>query len=59
VILETSEAMDFRGRDVRTQSRDRKGCELRPLLAETGIEVAVPTDGLRYGETLAWYNEHL
>jgi hypothetical protein len=33
--------------------------ELLPLLAETGVGVAVPTDGLRYGETLAWYNERL
>ena len=33
--------------------------ELRPFLTETAVEVAVPTDGLRYGETLAWYNEQL
>lgn len=33
--------------------------ELRPLLAETPVTVAVPTDGLQYGETLAWYNTHL
>ncbi len=33
--------------------------ELRPLLADTGVEVVVPTDGLRLGETLAWYNDQL
>lgn len=33
--------------------------ELRTLLSETEVDVAVPTDGIRYGETLAWYNEHL
>jgi hypothetical protein len=33
--------------------------ELIPLLGEANITVETPTDGLRYGETLAWYNEHL
>jgi len=33
--------------------------ELSPLLAGTGVEIVVPTDGLRFGETLAWYNDHL
>ena len=33
--------------------------ELRPLLADTGVEIAVPTDGLRFGETLSWYNDRL
>lgn len=33
--------------------------ELIPLLDEAHIAVETPTDGLRYGETLAWYNEHL
>lgn len=31
--------------------------ELIPLLDETNITVEIPTDGLQYGETLAWYNE--
>jgi hypothetical protein len=33
--------------------------ELRPLLADTAVEIVVPTDGLRFGETLAWYNDRL
>ena len=33
--------------------------ELLPLLEETTVEVETPTDGLRYGETLAWYNDCL
>lgn len=33
--------------------------ELLPLLDGAEVEVEIPTDGLRYGETLAWYNEHL
>jgi len=33
--------------------------ELRPLLTETPVTVEVPTDGLEYGDTLAWYNDHL
>ena len=33
--------------------------ELIPLLDEANVAVETPTDGLRYGETLAWYNEHL
>ena len=33
--------------------------ELIPLLDEANIAVETPTDGLQYGETLAWYNEHL
>ena len=33
--------------------------ELVPLLEETPVTVEIPTEGLRYGETLSWYNEHL
>jgi hypothetical protein len=33
--------------------------QLLPLLEDTAITVETPTDGLRYGETLAWYNERL
>jgi len=33
--------------------------ELLPLLKETSVEIETPTDRLRYGETLAWYNERL
>lgn len=33
--------------------------ELRPLLAETPVAVQTPTDGLRFGETLSWYNDRL
>jgi len=33
--------------------------ELIPLLDETPVDVETPTDGLQFGETLAWYNEHL
>lgn len=31
--------------------------ELIPLLAD--VSVNIPTEGLRFGETLAWYNERL
>ncbi|MXR51370.1 hypothetical protein GRX03_07105 [Halovenus sp. WSH3] len=33
--------------------------KLRPLLDNTPVEIEIPTDGLQYGETLAWYNEQL
>lgn len=33
--------------------------QLIPLLEETPVETEIPTDGLRYGETLAWYNDQL
>ncbi len=33
--------------------------ELTPLLSETTIELTAPTDGLQFGDTLAWYNDHL
>lgn len=33
--------------------------ELLPLLDDTSVETETPTDGLRYGKTLAWYNERL
>ena len=33
--------------------------ELTPLLSETGVEFTIPTDGLQFGETLAWYNGQL
>jgi len=32
--------------------------ELLPLLTEDDVGIETPTDGLRYGETLAWYNDH-
>ncbi|QIB76483.1 hypothetical protein G3I44_12135 [Halogeometricum borinquense] len=33
--------------------------ELIPLLEDTPVDVETPTDGLQFGETLAWYNENL
>ncbi len=33
--------------------------ELIPLLDDTPVDVETPTDGLQFGKTLAWYNEHL
>ena len=33
--------------------------ELIPLLKDTSVDVETPTDGLQFGETLAWYNEHI
>ena len=33
--------------------------ELTPLLSETSVKFSVPTDGLQFGETLAWYNDPL
>ncbi|MBX0325679.1 hypothetical protein EGH21_21925 [Halomicroarcula sp. F13] len=35
--------------------------ELIPLLddADATISIETPTDGLQYGETLVWYNDHL
>ncbi len=32
--------------------------ELLPLLTNTPVDVETPVDGLRFGETLAWYDEH-
>ncbi|MFC7177886.1 DUF6884 domain-containing protein [Halosegnis marinus] len=33
--------------------------ELLPLIEEAPVHIETPTDGLLFGETLAWYNEHL
>ena len=33
--------------------------ELLPHLESTPVEFEMPTDGLRYGETLSWYNDRL
>lgn len=33
--------------------------ELIPLLDDSPVVVETPTDGLQFGETLAWYNDHL
>jgi hypothetical protein len=34
--------------------------ELLPLLEESAVaEISIPTEGLQFGETLAWYNERL
>ena len=33
--------------------------ELIPLLNESPVSIETPTDGLQFGETLAWYNDHL
>ncbi|MYL18202.1 hypothetical protein GLW36_16345 [Halorubrum terrestre] len=33
--------------------------ELTPRLSETSVEFSVPTDGLQFGETLAWYNDRI
>lgn len=33
--------------------------ELVPLLEDADVEIETPTDGLQYGETLAWYNDQL
>ena len=33
--------------------------ELLPLLDEPSMQVETPTDGLQFGETLAWYNERI
>ncbi|OYR59485.1 hypothetical protein DJ83_12665 [Halorubrum ezzemoulense] len=33
--------------------------EPTPLLSETSAEFSVPTDGLQFGETLAWYNDRI
>lgn len=32
--------------------------ELLPLLEDTAVAVEIPTEGLQFGETLAWYNDH-
>jgi hypothetical protein len=32
---------------------------LLPLLDEASIQIETPTDGLQFGETLAWYNERI
>lgn len=33
--------------------------ELLPLLETEPVDIAIPTEGLRMGETLAWYNERI
>jgi hypothetical protein len=33
--------------------------EQLPLVEESPVETETPTDGLRYGETLAWYNDRI
>jgi hypothetical protein len=33
--------------------------ELLPLLTEHPVDIDIPTEGLMFGETLAWYNEHI
>jgi len=30
-----------------------------PLLGGTPVQTETPTDGLRYGETLSWYNDRI
>ena len=50
--------LDERNRLVFHAGRDYHD-ELRPLLADTPVTVAVPTNGLQHGETLAWYNDRL
>lgn len=31
--------------------------ELLPLLDDTDVDITLPTDGLRYGEALAWHGK--
>lgn len=33
--------------------------ELLPLLEDAGVNVQIPTDGLRFGETQSWYKNRL
>lgn len=33
--------------------------QLLPLLDDTNVEIATPTDGLQFGETLSWYNDRI
>jgi hypothetical protein len=33
--------------------------ELLPLLDDESVDVEIPTEGLRMGETLSWYNERI
>ena len=33
--------------------------ELLPLLHDEPVDVEIPTEGLRMGETLSWYNERI
>jgi hypothetical protein len=33
--------------------------ELLPLLDDAPVDTETPTDGLQFGETLAWYNERI
>ncbi|WP_353635617.1 DUF6884 domain-containing protein (plasmid) [Halobacterium sp. NMX12-1] len=33
--------------------------ELLPLLHDEPVDVGIPTEGLRMGETLSWYNERI
>ena len=56
--LEGEDLLDDGNRLVFHAGRDYYS-ELTPLLDETPVGVETPTDGLQFGETLAWYNEHL
>lgn len=33
--------------------------ELLPLIEDSNVDIEIPTEGLGFGETLSWYNEHL
>ena len=51
LLVEENQLVFHAGRDYHA--------ELTELLSETSVEFSVPTDGLQFGETLAWYNDQL
>jgi hypothetical protein len=56
--LEAEGVLDGGNRLVFHSGRDYY-TELIPLLEDTPVDVETPTDGLQFGETLAWYNDRL
>ena len=51
LLVEENQLVFHAGRDYHA--------ELTELLSETSVEFSVPTDGLQFGETLAWYNDRV
>jgi len=56
--LQEKDLLDEENRLVFHAGRDYYD-QLLPLLEGTDVAIETPTDGLRYGETLAWYNDRL
>jgi hypothetical protein len=56
--LQENDLLDEENRLVFHAGRDYYD-QLLPLLEDMDVAIETPTDGFRYGETLAWYNDRL